>query len=344
MARRVLLLFLLASAWIPGVQAQDAPFIQRFDDGELYRWYLALKHRYAMVNGEFVPTDGEQVRRLAGTVKAFLDGNPMLFNATNGAGLVAVDVLDGSRWGEGEGLCFLGKPAGTYDKYLEGDVPKVLSRYQWVPCLTYPQFKTLLNNTQGAAFPEMHKAGEPVKSPTPAPEPVKPVPPPGPVKELWGRRVVLPDGRVAKLFDGKFFVNVNESATIYVNGKQVHSAAKGTSVSPDTTLKLDDLVVVRLSSPKGLGHFKLGFLSNDYRCLINFNKQSLRDMGNADVAAITKKEVEERRVWVHKVATEKAALKLPDDIPDHSEYVWGMQNECVVASVLATAQFTVPGR
>jgi hypothetical protein len=305
-------------------------FGRDFTEAELRQCYEALRCDYVVADFRLLRVDGKPFCKLSGTVKAYLDGQPMLLDTTNGFGIVAVNAPGGNRLTTGDPLTVIGKPAGVFDGYYVAEKQTPLVRYESVPGLTYDQFMTALRNTAGTAFPEMRKAAETRK---PA---VDPAPPQPPVPQPPDKERPKPTGVYTKGIPGQFYVTVNDAAVIYVNGKQVHSAPKGDSVSSELALNLGDLVAVELDSGKGLGSLRMGFLAKDHRLTINFRQQDFRDMGAQPAADVTAAAVEGATLRIQKCTHRRDKLAYPEKITDHSEWVWSKQKQGTIATIIKT--------
>lgn len=100
----------------------------------------------------------------------------------------------------------------------------------------------------------------------------------------------------ATAIKGKFFVSVDDEASIFINGVALYQASLNESESPEFELKPGDRILVKLKNTLGKGRFMLLFMSTDRKEMVSFTPGSFRilpdptvnDFTSADLAGAKK--------------------------------------------------------
>lgn len=136
---------------------------------------------------------------------------------------------------------------------------------------------------------------------------------------------------------GRFYTFVDDDATIYVNGTQVYGARFGLNYSEETTLGVGDLIHVVIKNNWGGRIFAMAFLATDRSAIISFRALDLKDMGSIqpieDISATAvNASVKKARRETYKGT--KPNTLLPDGLKCRSDYVWGGEDNGVLATVI----------
>jgi hypothetical protein len=124
-----------------------------YSEEDLMRWHKSECYTYACADGVIVAVDGSNVRLVAGTVSQTLAGKPMLVSC--GSEMVALDVPNVDKIADGDSVRLLGMACGHFEYTSVIGAPKRLRRYGYVPCISYAQFRKMLVESHGEAFPRM---------------------------------------------------------------------------------------------------------------------------------------------------------------------------------------------
>ena len=142
---------------------------------------------------------------------------------------------------------------------------------------------------------------------------------------------ILPaPGRPTEL-TGQFHVHVDDSATIFVAGREVHRAALGRSVSAETTLRLGDCIAVNLNNKKSVRCFIVAFLTSDKKHVVNFRAEDFRILRDAKELNLTRAQflgLKDAAVTDHSYAA------APFSFPTTSHWVWGQGQHCWLVAIL----------
>jgi hypothetical protein len=120
---------------------------------------------------------------------------------------------------------------------------------------------------------------------------------------------------------GSFYVSVDDSCAIFVNGKRFHN-----------TGQVGDRVVVRLTNNGGPRHVMVAFASSDGQRVTSFKKEDFKSVPELGVSDFS---VAEFAGWPPLKGTakfQKHKPKLP--VKSYSEAVWGDLDKCIIASVV----------
>ena len=131
---------------------------------------------------------------------------------------------------------------------------------------------------------------------------------------------------------GCFYVAVDNTAVVFVNGKQVHKGGLGVSRSADLELKVGDRVVMRVENLGGPKKFQTVFLSADKQKVINFRRSDWRLVQGSDVQDFT---ADQYRSWTKAPTISKEVNAFP--FKHQSDPVWGDKSRFIIACNVTTA-------
>lgn len=157
-------------------------------------------------------------------------------------------------------------------------------------------------------------------------EPVEPPAPPVPPKP----------GEASK-WKGRFYTFADDDATIYVNGTPVYAARSGLNYSDETTVGVGDLIHMVIRNNWGERVFAAAFLASDRSAIISFRSLDLKDMGSIqpieDISATSvNAAVKKARRETYKGT--KPSTLLPEGLKCRSDFVWGGDDNGVLATVI----------
>ncbi|MCX7824186.1 MAG: hypothetical protein N2689_01330 [Verrucomicrobiae bacterium] len=141
---------------------------------------------------------------------------------------------------------------------------------------------------------------------------------------------------------GRFYVSVDDAATIFVNGRQVAHAGINESSSPETTLRIGDVIAIHLVNKGGPKRFKMVFVSNDNRTVISFRHGEYREVGLQPHGSVTKEMVLNCSKRVNPQRGRQPKLH-PGQLPDTSSWVWGSSAKCMIATVVSSEMIRTAG-
>jgi hypothetical protein len=131
---------------------------------------------------------------------------------------------------------------------------------------------------------------------------------------------------------GSFYVSVDDSCTIFVNGQKFYHGDLGSSRSPETVLKVGDRVLVHLTNNVGARHFMMAFASSDGTQVISFKRSDYKVVPDVDVNDFSATQFEG---WAAPKATAKAQKHKPKlPAKSYSESVWGNLDRSILATVI----------
>lgn len=130
-------------------------------------------------------------------------------------------------------------------------------------------------------------------------------------------RAVLP-----KMF-GRFYVSVDDSAIIYVNGNLVHRAPLNESISSSIELEIGDCIVVKLVNAISERRFMMAFLTNDQSTIVEFRASDFRilpavkdlNISDAEFQAIKEHAIRDSTIQRQYISAQV-----------ESEWLWGHDN------------------
>jgi hypothetical protein len=127
---------------------------------------------------------------------------------------------------------------------------------------------------------------------------------------------------------GRFYVSVDDGASIYVNGRQAHGTGIGLSRSGEVDLKVGDRVVVQLHNDGGPKHFFFLFASSDGKSVFSFKHSNFR-IAPLDITDFTPSEI---RAWSKPAKEIKGRPKFP--VKSFSESMWGDLERTAIVTVI----------
>jgi hypothetical protein len=123
----------------------------------------------------------------------------------------------------------------------------------------------------------------------------------------------------AVMIRGKFYIDVDDTCKLYLNGKLIIHAQENLNISHEVALTVGDRLVVHVWDGGKAKGFKLVFLSTDKKWIFTFDDKSYRYWHDPEVFDFTAKEF-----LALKGCPKKFGGKT-DRIPfkNNSDYVWG---------------------
>ena len=128
---------------------------------------------------------------------------------------------------------------------------------------------------------------------------------------------------------GSFYVSVDDSVTIYLNGQVVHNARIGETRSPEVELHTSDRILVELINTGGPRRFMLAFGSSDRQLVVSFRHRDFKVVPDLN---ITDFKSDEFIRWQNYAKPAKLPPKLP--VKSYSEWVWGDLDRCILAAII----------
>jgi hypothetical protein len=151
---------------------------------------------------------------------------------------------------------------------------------------------------------------------------------------IWAQSS-LDGSRLVKSAKGTFYVSVDDTVKIFINGKEVYYVGKaGNSRSPEMELRTGDRVVVHLVEQGGGKQFMLVFASSDGTTVVSFRH---RDMKIVPDLGVTDFSVDKFNQWKKYAQEFKRKDALP--VKGRSEWVWGDLDSCILASLITPEMF-----
>lgn len=137
---------------------------------------------------------------------------------------------------------------------------------------------------------------------------------------------------------GKFFVSVDDSADILINGASFHHAGLNESESPEMELKAGDRIVVKLKNTLGKGRFMLLFMSSDRKQMVNFTTRSFKILSDPEMKDFTPADFAGFRKQAKDVTGD---FGKPYMLPfkSSSKWVWGDVNVCSIGCLMTQDMF-----
>lgn len=146
------------------------------------------------------------------------------------------------------------------------------------------------------------------------------------------------DSPAATPLHGSFLVSVDDHATIFVNGVNVHHANIGTSRSRELDLKVGDQIVVQLVNDVGPKHFIMVFQTTDQQRICSFKASDYRIITELDVKSFSPGQFE---TWTKHAKEFKGHKGLEKQVKNYSQYVWGDIDRCALACTITPGMITV---
>ena len=147
----------------------------------------------------------------------------------------------------------------------------------------------------------------------------------------------LPGKPAGEPIKGTFYVSVNDTATIFVNGQNAYQAPFGDSRSPEMELKMGDRIVVQLRNEAADRHFICLFASADGLTVVSFKHHDFKIVPDLGVTDFTPEQFQK---WNKSAKEEKQkkAEKLP--VKSYSEFIWGDLEKCIIAGPVTPQMIT----
>ena len=131
---------------------------------------------------------------------------------------------------------------------------------------------------------------------------------------------------------GKFYVSVDDSVTLFLNGRQLHKAGINESSSPEVLIEPGDRVVVRLVNTGGPRRFAMAFVSSDQRTIISFRNQMCKILPDASKGDFSKEDFADLRRFADQINKKEEVRKFP--FKNNAEWLWGVGTPCALGSVI----------
>ncbi len=131
-----------------------------------------------------------------------------------------------------------------------------------------------------------------------------------------------------KITVGSFYVSVDDSAKIFINGKESYVAPINESKSPELEIKTGDRIVVHLHNQTAGRRFLMTFAATDAKTVVSFRNQDFRIVPDLAVTDFTP---DEFKRW-KQAKQEKGRSNLP--VKSYSEWVWGDTNDSILACIV----------
>jgi hypothetical protein len=132
--------------------------------------------------------------------------------------------------------------------------------------------------------------------------------------------------KIPESVKGCFYVSVDNTAVVFVNGKQIHRGGLGVSRSAELELKVGDRVVMQVENLGGPKKFQTVFLSTDKQKVINFRRSDWRLVQGGDVKDF---DAEQYRSWTKAPTISKEANAF--SFKHQSDPVWGDKPRFTIA-------------
>lgn len=152
---------------------------------------------------------------------------------------------------------------------------------------------------------------------------------------MFPARAQFTSTRDEKSAKGTFYVSVDDAATIYLNGKEVHKAPVGESRSAELELKTGDRIVAHLRNDSSNRQFLIFFASSDGQTIISFRNRNFKIVPDIGLKDFTE---EQFKAWNKYSKGEKRKDVFP--IKNYSEWVWGDLDKCILACTVTTNMFS----
>jgi len=123
----------------------------------------------------------------------------------------------------------------------------------------------------------------------------------------------------AVMIRGKFYIDVDDTCKLYLNGKLIHHAQENFSITPEVALTVGDRMVVHVWDGGNAKGFKMVFVSTDKKWQFTFNDKCYRYWRDPEVFDFTAKEFQALKDGPKKFGgkTDRIPFK------NQSDYIWG---------------------
>jgi hypothetical protein len=134
---------------------------------------------------------------------------------------------------------------------------------------------------------------------------------------------------------GQLYASADDTAKIFHNGKEIHTATIPVSSSNEFTLKAGDRLVAQLGNNGGPRRFRMIFVSTDRRWIISFDKQNYRvlDVSAIDFVAGDWGKMTKRARIPPAPANEIFPYR------NSADWVWGDDDSCTLGTLIGVELF-----
>jgi len=136
---------------------------------------------------------------------------------------------------------------------------------------------------------------------------------------------------------GKFHISVDDTATLFVNGRQLCKVGINESVSPETLVEPGDRIVVRLQNKGGPRRFAMIFVSADQKIIISFRDQMCKIVPDPSKTDFTAKEYDGWGKFAEQTNRKEAVRRF--GFKNSAEWLWGVGNPCALGSLIQRDYF-----
>ena len=123
----------------------------------------------------------------------------------------------------------------------------------------------------------------------------------------------------AVMIRGKFYIDVDDTCKLYLNGKLIHHAQENFSITPEVALTVGDRLIVHVWDAGNAKGLKLIFVSTDRKWIFNFVDKDYRYWHEPEIMDFTTAEFRKLKDGPKKFGgkTDRIPFK------NKSDYVWG---------------------
>jgi hypothetical protein len=134
---------------------------------------------------------------------------------------------------------------------------------------------------------------------------------------------------------GRFYIDVDDGARIFINGKMVYAAGINTSISPEIALQPGDRIVAQLFDTGGGKWLKLVFVAGDQKSAISFQRTNFKIISDPTVVDFTPAD------WAKWTKFAKTGTKNRDRLPvkNSADEVWGEGETTAVGAIVQAEMF-----
>lgn len=130
---------------------------------------------------------------------------------------------------------------------------------------------------------------------------------------------------------GNFYVSVDDTCTIFVNGQSVYKAKLGQSRSPDLELKVGDRIVVQLQNDGDKRYFTFLFAASNGQSIISFKHRDFKIVPDIGISDFTP---ELFQSWTKFAKEEEKNKTYVLPVKSASEFIWGDLDTSIIAGVI----------
>lgn len=132
---------------------------------------------------------------------------------------------------------------------------------------------------------------------------------------------------------GTFYVSVDDSCTIFVNGVKAYHTGIGVNRSPELEVKIGDRIVVHLQNDTDGRHFIFLFASSDGQKVVSFKHENFRIVPDIGVTDFTPDQFQQ---WTKSPKEGKHNKRDGLPVKSYSEFMWGDLDKCIIAGTVTT--------